>query len=159
MTLRFKTKLLACEFGRLDVQAAAAPHRRRLAAANQRSALRRTDRRRDIDALAPFDPAWATPYLRVTSATPDSAKSLLLEILASISRRGWHAVKPSAAVLYRKVNRDAPTLLLDEMDNYPLDDRRDALSILNAGLKRGVTVPRCKENGDLEEFKVFCPKA
>lgn len=102
---------------------------------------------------------WATPYLRVTSAAPDSGKTLLLEILAVICRRGWHAVNPSSAVLYRKVDRDTPTLLLDEMDNFPLDDRRDALSILNTGYKRGATVDRCKENGELQSFAAYCPKA
>lgn len=103
--------------------------------------------------------AWATPYLRVTSAAPDSGKTLLLEILAAVCRRGWHAVNPSPAVLYRKVDRDAPTLLLDEMDNFPLDDRRDTLAILNTGYKRGATVDRCKENGELQLFAAYCPKA
>jgi hypothetical protein len=105
-----------------------------------------------------FEAFWATPYLRVTSATPESAKTLLLEVLASITRRGWHEVNPSTAVLYRKIDRQQPTSLLDEMDYYPLDDRRDALSVLNAGYKRGATVSRCKDNGDLEEFNCFCPK-
>jgi hypothetical protein len=50
-------------------------------------------------------------------------------------------------------------LLLDEMDNFPLDDRRDALSILNTGYKRGATVDRCKENGELQSFAAYCPKA
>jgi hypothetical protein len=62
------------------------------------------------------------------------------------------------AVLYRKVDRDTPTLLLDEMDNYPLDDRRDALTVLNDGYKRGTTVDRCKENGDLISFDAYSPK-
>jgi hypothetical protein len=106
-----------------------------------------------------FEASWATPYLRITSAAPDSGKTLLLEVLAAICRRGWHAINPSVAVLYRKVERDQPTLLLDEMDNYPLEDRKDALSILNAGYKRGARVPRCNERGDLQEFGVFCPKA
>jgi hypothetical protein len=103
--------------------------------------------------------SWATPYLRLTSATAESGKTLLMEILAELTRRGWHAVNPSVAVLYRKIDRDAPTLLLDEMDNYPLDDRRDALAILNAGYKRGAKVDRCKDNGELEEFSCYCPKA
>ena len=103
--------------------------------------------------------AWASPYLRVTSAAPDSGKTLLLEILAVVCRRGWHAVNPSSAVLYRKVDRDTPTLLLDEMDNFPIEDRRDALAILNTGYKRGATVDRCKENGDLQSFVAYCPKA
>lgn len=106
-----------------------------------------------------FEAAWATPYLRITSAAPGSGKTLLLEVLTAIVRNGWHAVNPSVAVLYRKIDRAAPTLLLDEMDNYPLDDRRDALSVLNAGYKAGAKVDRCRENGDLESFSAYCPKA
>ena len=86
------------------------------------------------------------------------AKTQLLEILATLVRRGWHAVNPSVAVLYRKIDRQMPTLLLDEMDNYPVDERRDALSVLNAGYKRGATIDRCRENGDLESFSAYCPK-
>jgi Protein of unknown function (DUF3631) len=123
-----------------------------------------SDRAADLLALWIFhthahEAAWATPYLRITSAAPESGKTLLMEILAELTQRGWHAVNPSVAVLYRKIDRQRPTLLLDEMDNYPLDDRRDALSVLNAGYKRGATVPRCKESGELEEFSCYCPKA
>ncbi len=103
--------------------------------------------------------AYATPYLRITSATAACGKTVLMEILTTLVRCGWHAVNPSAAVLYRKIDRQRPTLLLDEMDNYPLDDRRDALAVLNAGYKRGAKIDRCKENGDLESFSAFCAKA
>jgi hypothetical protein len=106
-----------------------------------------------------LEAAWATPYLRITSAAPESGKTQLLEILATLVRRGWHAVNPSVAVLYRKIDRVTPTLLLDEMDNYPVDERRDALSVLNAGYKRGATIDRCRENGDLESFSAYCCKA
>jgi hypothetical protein len=106
-----------------------------------------------------FEASWATPYLRIVSAAPNSGKTLLMEVLAAITRRGWHAINPSVAVLYRQVDRQQPTLLLDEMDNYPIDERRDALSVLNGGYKRGAKVDRCKDNGDLEEFAVYCPKA
>ena len=106
-----------------------------------------------------FEAAWATPYLRVTSAAPESGKTQLLEILATLTRNGWHAVNPSVAVLYRKIDKQTPTLLLDEMDDYPVEERRDALSVLNAGYKRGATIDRCRENGDLESFSAYCPKA
>jgi hypothetical protein len=106
-----------------------------------------------------FEAAFATPYLRVTSAAPASGKSLLFEVLDRLTRRGWYAVNPSTAVLYRKIDQQAPTLLLDEMDNYPIGDRRDALSVLNAGYKRGARVDRCKDDGTLESFSCFCPKA
>ena len=106
-----------------------------------------------------FEASWATPYLRITSAAPESGKTVLLEVLTSICRAGWHAVNPSVAVLYRKVDQDPPTLLLDEMDNYDLSDRRDALAVLNAGYKRGAKVSRCTEAGELRDFSCFCPKA
>ena len=76
-----------------------------------------------------------------------------------LTRRGWHAVNPSTPVLYRKIDQQRPTLLLDEMDNYPVNDRRDALSVLNTGYKRGARVDRCKDDGTLESFSCFCPKA
>lgn len=106
-----------------------------------------------------FDACFATPYLRLTSAAPESAKSLLMEVLASISRRSWLAVNPSPAVLYRKIDIAAPTLLLDEMDNFALDERRDVLAVLNTGYKPGAKVPRCNDRGELEEFACFCAKA
>ena len=103
---------------------------------------------------ARIEAAWATPYLRVTSAAPGSGKTLLLEILESVCRRGWHAVNPSVAVLYRKIDRAQPTLLLDEIDNYPLDDRRDALAVLNAGYKRGARSTAAKRTVNLSPSRV-----
>ena len=72
-------------------------------------------------------------------------------------RRGRRS--PIPAVLYRKVDRDRPTLLLDEFDGYSFEDRRDALSVLNAGYKAGATVDRCTDKGELQSFSAFCPKA
>jgi 5S rRNA maturation endonuclease (ribonuclease M5) len=106
-----------------------------------------------------FDAARATPYLRVTSATPNSGKTLLLEIMAELCRRGWHAVTPSTAVLYRKIHRDQPTLLLDEIDNYSLRDRQETLAVLNAGYRAGATVDRVGDGNRLESFSCYCPKA
>lgn len=106
-----------------------------------------------------FRAAVATPYLRIVSATADSGKTQLLELLAAICPRGWHAVNPSTAVLYRKIDAQTPTLLVDELDNYPMNDRRDALSVLNSGYKAGARVDRATATGDLESFSCFCPKA
>ena len=102
-----------------------------------------------------FSAWWATAYLRVTSAAPESAKTLLMEVLASISPRAWLAVNPSPAVLYRKIDRDQPTLFLDELDNFDLAEKRDAVAVLNAGYKPGAKVPRCSESGELQEFSAI----
>jgi hypothetical protein len=106
-----------------------------------------------------FPAWWATPYLRIVSAAPESAKSLLMEVLSDLCRASWLAVNPSPAVLYRFIDRHEPSLFLDELDNFGWDERRDALAVLNNGYRPGFKVARCNEKGDLEEFGCYCPKA
>jgi hypothetical protein len=111
--------------------------------------------------LAAFD---VTPYLNVRSAEKRSGKTRLLEVLGLLVPRPWHAVQPSEAVLFRKIARDTPTLLLDEVDAVftgPPSDRTEGLrALLNAGYRRGATVDRCVGQGmHLRAFPVFCAKA
>jgi hypothetical protein len=113
-------------------------------------------------ALDAFD---VGPYLNVRSAEKRSGKTRLLEVLHELVPRPWHAVQPSEAVLFRKIERDQPTLLLDEVDAIfkgPPTARTEGLrSMLNAGYRRGATVDRCNSTGNsfkLVPFKVFCPK-
>jgi hypothetical protein len=105
-----------------------------------------------------------TPYLQITSPVKRCGKSNLLLCLKYLASKAWYAVNPSVAVLYRKIQRDGPTLLLDEADRSfegGENGRQDFLAILNSGYKRGATVDRCSgTNRDkLESFAVFCPKA
>jgi hypothetical protein len=104
-------------------------------------------------------------YLAVTSADKRSGKTRLYECMALVVSKPWSAILPSEAIVFRKIDKDCPTLLLDEVDvifgkeaaNY------EALrGILNAGNRRGVTVPRTVMEGQkarLVEFSVFSPKA
>lgn len=111
-----------------------------------------------------FEAADQTPYLAIISAEKRSGKTRLLEVLGVLARATWHAVQPSEAVLYRKIERDHPTLLLDETDalfSQKGGDRAEAVrALLNAGSRRGATVSRCGAHGDeLIDFDVYCPKA
>lgn len=104
-----------------------------------------------------------TPYLTVTSPERQCGKSRLLELLELVVPRPWATIMPSEAVLYRKVDAEGPTLLLDEVDAIfapKAAERYEALrAILNAGHRRGHTVSRCVNFGqDLQEFEVYCPK-
>src|SRR5690242_1567528 len=109
--------------------------------------------------------AEATPYLAVTSAEKQRGKSRLLDVIAQIVARPWHAIEPSDAVLFRKIEKDKPTLLLDETDAIfgPNTPSREPLrGLLNAGNRRGATVPRCVGEGskiEVVDFEVFCAKA
>jgi hypothetical protein len=104
-----------------------------------------------------------TPYLAVTSPEKRCGKSRLLETLEMLCARSWAAIMPSEAVVYRKVDIDVPTLLLDEVDaifNPKNADRYEGLrALLNNGHRRGAMVPRCiGTSTDIAEFSTFCPK-
>jgi hypothetical protein len=105
-----------------------------------------------------------TPYLQITSPEKQCGKSRLLDCLELIVPKPWRAISPSEAVLFRKIDIDKPTLLLDETDTLfskGSDDRGELLrSLLNAGFERGAKVPRCLNRGSaIHEYEVFCPKA
>lgn len=112
-----------------------------------------------------FDQADCSPYLEVTSPEKRSGKTRLLELLEQLVARPWRALLPSEAVLFRKIDRDRPTLLLDEVDTVfgpRADSNHEALrGVLNAANRQGVTVPRVMMEGrraELLEFNIFCPK-
>ena len=107
-----------------------------------------------------------SPYLAVLSPVKRSGKTKLLSVLELVVARPWRVVMPSEAVLYRKIARDHPTLLLDEVDAIWQSGKRNEnheplRALLNAGNEVGTIVPRCSgPRGDvLREFATFCPKA
>ena len=113
-----------------------------------------------------YDAGDCSPYLAVVSPEKRSGKTRLLAVLELLVARAWRVVTPSEAVVYRKVQRDHPTLLLDEVDAIwrtgQRNDNHEALrALLNAGNQAGVKVPRCSgSRGDeLVEFDTYCPKA
>jgi len=109
-------------------------------------------------------PVWEqSPYLAVTSPEKQCGKSRLLDVFECVAARPWKAITPSEAVVYRKIHKGSPTLLLDETDaifNPKTADRYEALrAMLNAGNRKGTTVPRALNYGeDLVDFRIFCPK-
>jgi hypothetical protein len=112
-----------------------------------------------------IDTARFSPPLHVKSPTKECGKSRLLEVLKHIVPRPWPVVQPTAAVLRRKIDRDGPTILLDENDNAmkgPEDYKAAILTILNCGFDRnGPKAALCeKQNGkwELVELNCFCAK-
>jgi hypothetical protein len=108
--------------------------------------------------------AERTPFLAITSAEKRSGKTRLLDVLELLVRRAWRVISPSEAVMFRKIERDQPTLLLDETDAIfkSAGERTEPLrALLNAGNQRGTTVPRCvgANRDELHDFNVFCAKA
>jgi hypothetical protein len=104
------------------------------------------------------------PYLSLSSPTARCGKTRLLEVLEFLVARPWRGTAPTEAALFRFIEANQPTLLLDEVEGLAkrhASERDSAvLAILNAGYKRGQTVPRCVgKNHALQNFHVFGPKA
>lgn len=103
------------------------------------------------------------PYVWV-NAEKGSGKSLLLEILASISFNGQHVVNPTEATLFRTVHADAVTLCLDEIES--LRDRdKDAygaiMGMLNSGYCKSGQVQRtegAKSGYKVRTYSTYSPK-
>jgi len=107
--------------------------------------------------------AHATPYLLVISAEKRSGKSRLLEVLSLPVARPWPLLGISEAALFRKIAKEQPTLLLDEIDaifGSAVERTEPLRAVLNAGNRRGASVARCagKDMTEVHDFPVFCPK-
>jgi hypothetical protein len=113
-----------------------------------------------------YDQFDTTPYLAVQSAEKRSGKSRLMECLSLLARRPQPAAGASLAALFRIINEEHPTLLLDEADTVfsrkSSDVTEDLRGLLNNGYRRGVPYLRVVGEGKkmhVERFDVFAPKA
>ena len=100
--------------------------------------------------------ATHSPNLVATSPEPDCGKSTLLGVLARLTPRPVSGVELTGPALYRMVDRDHPTLLVDEADDL-LRRKPDLKHVVNAGWSRGTKIPRVVQ-GVVREFDPFCAK-
>ena len=89
-----------------------------------------------------------TPYLHISSPVKQCGKSRVFDCLKLLCLKPWAVVSVTEAVLFRKIEQEAPTLLLDEVDAIFTakngDEGKEALrALLNAGFERRATVARC----------------
>jgi hypothetical protein len=110
-----------------------------------------------------IEAADTTPYPLITSPEKRSGKTRLLEVLELLVARAWRLAGASEAVLFRKIEKDTPTLLLDELDavfGTYAEKTEPIRAVINAGNRRGGSVARCvPPSHDVKDFHVFCPKA
>jgi len=99
-----------------------------------------------------------TPYLGFFGRE-NVGKSRALEILNELCFRAWLTTGITTATLFRLVERFQPTLLLDESEFLAGKEKQELIGLLNAGQRRGVIIPRMKEDAqDVDFFNVYCPK-
>ena len=102
--------------------------------------------------------AWAhegathSPILAAISVEPDSGKSTLLGVLRFLVPKPFVSVEPTGPSVYRTVDREHPTLVIDEADDL-FYRKSDLRAIVNAGWSRGTRIPR-----QGRWYDPFCPK-
>ncbi len=105
------------------------------------------------------------PYLSITSAEKQSGKTRLLEVLSLLVYHPWMTGRTTPAVLVRKIDKEHPTLLLDESDATFRGDKEFAETlrgVLNTGYLRSGKTSLCVLGGksiDYVDLSTFGPKA
>jgi putative DNA primase/helicase len=102
-----------------------------------------------------------TPYLSITSPTKRCGKTVLMTLLYWLSCRGKKTDSMSRPAIYRSVDGEKPTLVLDEV-GWVLDPKDDRQGILCGGFERNGYAEVCEGEGaaiTTRLFSTYCPKA
>ena len=94
-----------------------------------------------------YETARATPYIYFCSPDPGSGKTTALEVLAELCARAVSIDDISGPALFRLIEEDSPTVLLDEVDGVfgkkSSDVAEDHRKLLNSGYRKGKQAIRC----------------
>ena len=108
---------------------------------------------------------YITARLAVISPELASGKTRVLEILNTLVPLPEFSFNASPAAIFRLLAEEQITLLFDEADTIwskrgKDDTNEDLRALLNAGYKRGASIPRCTgKNYEVTRFKVYCAVA
>ena len=106
-----------------------------------------------------------TPRLALLSPEPGSGKTRTLEVLEALVPAPMNVLSASPAAVFRSIESERPTLLMDEVDAIfsrrgTEDGAEDLRALLNAGHRKGATIPRCVgPRHDVVRFPVFAAAA
>jgi hypothetical protein len=103
--------------------------------------------------------------LALLSPEPGSGKTRTLEVLEDLVPAPMHVLSASTAAIFRTIEVEQPTLLLDEVDAIfgrrgKDDNNEDLRALLNAGHRIGATIPRCVgPSHEVRRFPVYAAVA
>src|ERR1700686_4940369 len=99
-----------------------------------------------------------TPRLTLSSPVRGCGKTTLLDLAEALCVRPLKSDSITAASIYHAVDREHPTLLIDEGDNLGLAVNGPLRAVLNSGHRKGGKVTRfC--NGQTRSFSTYSPAA
>jgi hypothetical protein len=99
-----------------------------------------------------------TPRLALISPVRGCGKSTVLKILKALCFKPQKLNHTTPASLFRMIDRDHPTVLLDEVDNADLPINSEMRIILNSGYEPGDPISRTIK-GEPRIFDIFAPVA
>ena len=105
---------------------------------------------------------YTTPRLALLSPEAASGKTRVLEVLDMLVPESLFTLNASPAAIFRLLAQEQITLLFDEVDAIwskrgKDDNHEDLRALLNAGYKKGATIPRCVgPKHEVIRFKVYC---
>ncbi len=106
-----------------------------------------------------YQSAVHTPRLNITAPEKGCGKTLVLDLLEHLTPKAMRTENLSSAVMFRLVDSQQPTLLIDEYDTF-LRDSEDMRGALNAGWQRGGKHLRCEgDKYEVRAFRTFAPVA
>jgi putative DNA primase/helicase len=97
-----------------------------------------------------------SPLLVFTGADADIGKTTAAGVVKFIAPCAYSGAELTGPSLYRFVDSQKPTLIIDDADRL-LHRRRDLVHIINVGWTRGTKIPR-QDHGVTRWFDPFCPK-
>lgn len=104
--------------------------------------------------------SFFTPYMHVTSPVKECGKTSLLSLIEALALRAEMSGRMSPAAMYRYIELNHPTLLLDEIDTVLKQDGAENLrNVLNSGFRADGKVHLCVGDGhEVKSYPTFCPK-
>jgi hypothetical protein len=98
-----------------------------------------------------------SPRLNVCSPEMGCGKTTVLDVMECLVPRGIRSESASTPVMFRLIDANKPTLLLDEVETFLLQDE-ELRGAINAGHRRGGRHLRCVgDDHDVRAFKTFGP--
>ena len=106
------------------------------------------------------DVATVLPVALISAPEKNCGKSTLLNAMAKMSKSALITSNMTSAVLFRLIDKHAPSLFIDEVDTF-LRDNLELGGILNSGHTKDLAyVMRCEgDNFEPVRFSTWCPKA
>ena len=105
-----------------------------------------------------YNQFMVTPRLALVSPVRGCGKTTVLALLQFLTARGRKEDGITAAAIFRLVDREHCTLLIDEADNLGLDRDSTLRSVLNSGHRRGGSLTRVIKDTP-RKFSTFAPLA